>query len=345
MQTKANNSKTPPSANFQKLMRRLSQAGFDREFVRQALLPDWWDEDCDQDPLLITDVEIRVARFLGTSLGIVKDPITPLVFTTPLGTSLRRVRSVDGERLKPAIHLAVRIANAVVHNLRQPTPEPLLPPDNGSQWRKEINPEGNPVTLDQILDDLWVRGIPVVPLDIIPSPSFQAIACVVESRPVILLGYKYDEPGRLGFLLAHEAGHIAAGDCNPDHLVLDGEEGIVDDGDIEVRADQYARSVLVGNQAVPQLDGRDFKEIAKQAAEQERSSGIDAGFLVANWASKSRDYAKATMALKALYRNSGARQKVSRQFHSNIDLATATETDRNLLRCVYGESSLYEAVG
>ena len=166
-----------------------------------------------------------------------------------------------------------------------------------------------------------------------------------DNRPVILLGYKYDEPGRLAFLLAHEAGHIAAGDCSPEHLVLDGEEGIVDDGDIELKADQYARNVLVGNQTVPELNARDFKEIAKRAAEQERSTGIDAGVIVANWASNTRDYAKATMTLKALYRNSGARQKISQRFDRYIDLATATETDRNLLRCIYGESNLYEAVG
>ena len=213
MQTNDNQSKTPPNPSFQRLMRRLSQAGFDREFVRKALLPEWWDEDCDQDFHLMTDLEIRVARFLGMPLGLVQDTVTPLALPEFPGISLRRVRKVDGKRLKPAIHLAVRIAEVVVHNLRQPTPQPSLPPVEGNQWRKEMNPEGNAITLDHILDNLWIRGIPVVPLE--------AIACVVDN----------DEPGHMRRVISPRE-TVVPNTC---------EEGIVDDGDIE--ADQYARNV------------------------------------------------------------------------------------------------------
>ena len=341
----ASKGKTSQRPQFQTLMRRLSQAGFDKGFVRPALLPDWWDETCDQDPDLLPDFEIRVARFLGLPLTSVRDSDTALALPPYPGAKLRRVRDVDGDRLKPAIHLAIRIAEATVRSLRDPTSQPVMLPLDGLEWREKIEPSGSAITLDQMLGDLWQRGIPVVPLEIIPAPSFQAIACIVEGRPVILLGYKYDEPGRIAFLLAHEAGHIAAGDCDYDHLVLDGEEGIVDDADIEVKADQYAHDVLVGENQIPKLENREFKEIAKDSAEQERLTGIDAGIMIAAWASRTRDYAKATMALKALYRSSGGRQKISRCFNSRVDVASATESDRNLLRCVYGESNLYEAVG
>ena len=345
--TEKNTGKTKISQGprFQTLMRRLSQAGFENGFVRPALLPDWWDETCDQDPDLLPEFEISVARFLGLPLASVRDSATSLDPPPYLSAKLRRVRKVDVDRLAPAIHTAIRIAAATVRSLRNPIAKPSIPPADGLEWRKAIDPLGAAITLDDILGDLWLRGILVIPLELIPAPSFQAIACVVEDRPVILIGYKYDEPGRIAFLLAHEAGHLAAGDCDTDHLVLDGEEGIVDDAEIEKRADQYAHHMLVGANKIPELVGREFKEIAKGAAEQERSTGIDAGIIIAAWASRTRDYAKATMALKALYRSSGARQKISRIFNSRVDVASATETDRNLLRCVYGESNLYETVG
>ena len=55
------------------------------------------------------------------------------------------------------------------------------------------------------------------------------------------------------------------------------------------------------------------------------------------WASHTRDYATATMAVKALYRGSGARRQLRRQFDLHVDLDAASESDRALLQCVYGE--------
>ena len=209
-------------------------------------------------------------------------------------------------------------------------------------WREEIQRDSAAIKLDDMLGDLWLRGIPVIPVEILPAPSFQAIACIVEERPVILICHKHDEPGRVAFLIAHETGHIAEGDCAPEHPVVDEEEGIVDDTDIEIKAEQYARHVLVGSDSVPTLDDGEFRQLAKDAASQERETGADAGAIIAAWAATTHDYAKATMALKALYRSSGARQRIRYHFNSNVDLEAATESDRNLLRCVYGESELYE---
>jgi Zn-dependent peptidase ImmA (M78 family) len=196
-----------------------------------------------------------------------------------------------------------------------------------------------------MLGDLWQRGIPVIPLEILPAPSFQAIVCIVEGRPVILIGYKHDEPGRVAFLIAHEAGHIAGGDCTPHQPVVDEEEEILDDDDIERRADLYARRVLVGKDSIPIPDDGEFRQLAKDSAQLERETGADAGAIISAWAARTHEYGKATMALKALYRSSGARQLIRRHFNSNVDLEAATESDRNLLRCVFGESELHETLG
>ena len=234
-------------------MARLSRAGFKDEFVRPAILPDWWEETSDQDPDLLPDFEMRVARFLGLPLSSVRDSDTVLAPPSYSGAHLRRVRDVDYDRLAPAIHSAIQIAEATVRSLRETGSQPAVPPSDGLQWREKIERGGAAITLDDILGDLWQRGIPVVPLELLPAPSFQAIACIVEDRPVILLGYKHDEPGRVAFLLAHEAGHVAAGDCNPDHPVVDGEEGILDHADIEKRGEI---SAIAGANQVYEISGR-----------------------------------------------------------------------------------------
>jgi len=255
---------------------------------------------------------------------------------------------VNPDRLAPAIHTAIRVISAVVRNLRATVPSPAVLPTDGLRWREQIDSTHTTPTLKDIVGDLWRRGIPVVPLDVLPTPSFQGLACIVEDRPVILVGYKHDEPGRVAFLVAHEAGHVARGDCAPDQPVIDEEDEITDDADIERRADLYATQVLVGDSSVPQVDGvslEDFKQLAHRASDLEHTTGADASSVIFSWARRTGDYATATMAVKALYRSTGARRQLRQLFDLHVDLATAAETDRALLRCVHGELAFDEAAG
>lgn len=304
--------------------------------MRPAILPDWWDETCAQDPSLLLDIEIRVARFLGLPLAAVRNPESSLNPPKYPNAKLRRVRDIDRDRLAPAIHSAMQIAGAVVRSLRAPTPNPVVPPTNGLAWREQIVREQKTVTLDDILNDLWTRGIPVVPLDVMPAPSFQGAACVVEGRPVILLGHKHDVPGRVGLLVAHEAGHIAASDCVPNQPVFDEEVEILDDTEIERNADQYANHVIAGTDSFPLKDSGNFKQLANEASQLERTNGVDASFILFAWAARTGNYPKASMAVKALYRGTGARRQLREHFDRHVDFEAASESDRALLQCVLG---------
>ena len=311
-------------------------------------MPDWWDNTCLQEPRLLEDIEIRVARFLGLSLEKVRDPSATLPAPAYPGAQLRRVKDIDRDRLGPAIHAALRIAAAVVRSLRDPTTTVAVLPADGLAWRNQIQRPRLSVSLHDIAGDLWMRGIPVIPLDVLPTPSFQGIAGIVEGRPVILLGHKYDEPGRVAFVVSHEAGHIAASDCAPDQPVVDEEEDILDDTSIERRADQYANHVLIGDNNIPGVDGTNFKDLASRASEIERQTGADASAVIFAWARRvatPSSYQTATLAVKALYRGAGARRLLRQLFDRHVDLTAATETDRALLRCIYGEPERHEAVG
>jgi hypothetical protein len=238
------------------------------------------------------------------------------------------------------------VASAVTRNIRVATPavSGQSLPTNGLAWRASLTASHGTPSLSNIAGDLWSRGIAVIPLEALPSPSFQGLACVVAGRPVILLGHKNDEPGRIAFLLAHEAGHIAAGDCQPDAPVVDEEDEIADASPMEERADLYATQVIAGADSVPHLDIGDlpdFKELATRALAMEQSTGADASAVIFGWARQTLDYATATMAVKALYRASGARRQLRELFSQYVDVAGAPETDRDLLRCVEG-AALHE---
>ena len=324
-------------------MRRLARAGFDRRFVESAILPEWWDDACASELELLPEIELRAARFLGQPVSLLRSPAERLHAPEYGGARLRRVRQVDRDRLAPAIHSALQIAGAVVRSLRHGSPTTRELPADALEWRGQLTSSRGTVTLDDLLADLWQRGIPVVALEVLPAPSFQGLACVVEDHPVIVLGQKYDEPGRVAFFVAHEAGHIAAGDCGPDQPVVDEDDLIVDEAEIEHSADRYATRLLVGSDSVPELEGVGFKELARRAVEVEDRTGADASILLFSWAAKTGDYATATMAAKALYRSSGARRTLREHFERHVDLEAATETDRALLRCVHGGPDSNEA--
>lgn len=320
-------------------MGRLSSAGFSREFIRTAVLPEWWTAECDRDPNLLQDIELRTARFLGCSLEDVCDPARVLQPLEYAGARLRRARDAPPKRLVPAIHAALRIAAAVVRNLRNPdvVPDPL--PRNADDWRAQISPTGSVLTLKHLLACLWQRGIPVVPVDQTPSPSFQGMACIVERRPVILILHRHDAPARVAFTVAHEAGHIAAGDCDEYKPVVDEEEEILDDAPMERRADEYAARVLMGEHQGLQIARHQEEphDVAKKALALEQQSDVEASYLLLDWAHRTGDYETAMRGVRALYRHIGARHDLFQSFSAAVNVESASETDRGLLSCIGGQ--------
>lgn len=289
------------------------------------------------EPNLLPEIEIRVGRFLAVPMSVVTDPGSALEAPSYPGARLRCVSDVDKRRLGPAIHAAIGMAGAVVRNLGQLVPEPALPPPDGLAWRVEVRDFEGSVALDTILEDLWNRGIPVVPTHTLPVPGFQGLAAVVEGRPVVVLGHKHDEPGRAAFRVAHEVGHIARGDCASGSPVVDKDDEILSDDEMEQLADRYAIRLLTGGDAVPQLGDRtfgDFRDLAEQAAAVERETGTDAGAILFSWARATGDYRIAALATRALYLSTGATRSLRKYFRKFVDFRGASRSDQELMRAV-----------
>lgn len=298
-------------------------------------MPEWWDDSCAADASLLDDVEFRVARFLGLPLDQVRDPELPLFGTAVEGIRLRHSRDLDADRLLPAVHAGTEVAAAVARNEKVAAIPPNLPPPDPAAWRKDLIPSGGAIDLEVLLADLWRRGIAVVFAEKLPSPKYQGMACIVEGRPVVVLGRAHDEPPRVAFLVAHEVAHLVYGDCEPGQPMIDEEEA-VDVSEVEVRADEYAWRLLTGRPDLPEFDAPDFKRLADRATELEAESGIDAGFLVWSWANRTGAFPVGAMALKALYLHRGGLDLLRRYASENIDAASASETDRSLLACIAG---------
>lgn len=328
-------------------MSRLGTAGFPKDFVRQVLLPEWWDETCALDPRLVQDVQIRVARFLDAPLASIIDDREPLPAPTYAGARLRHPANMLENRLEPAVHAGMQIAAAIVRNLKEPAREVRLPPRDPAEWRRSLGSPAEPPDLHNAVQDLWRRGVAVGHVRTLPSPKFQGLACIIDGRPLILLGHDHDEPIQLALYLGHEVAHIVNGDCAEGQPVVDVDEAEMFGGTAEARpameklADSYAWSVFAGADPAPELGitkAATPQEVATRASAMEHLSRVDASALIWAWASANDSYPVARLALRALNRGFGARKGLRRPFLQNVEM-DASETDLALLRCcVPGEA-------
>lgn len=318
------------------LATRLAHAGFSAQFLRDVLLPDWWDASCAEDPRLLTDLELRVARFLDLPVRTVQTPGIPLAAPHYPGARLRHLPRVHQSRLRPAVHAGLQVAAAAVRAMGT-APEVRMPPADALAYRAELLRAHALVDLACLVRDLWSRGIPSLHVELLPNPRFQGMACIIEHRPVVLLGHGHDTPARLAFHLVHELGHVVSGDCQVEAPVVDLSEDVGDTSDMEVTADGYALAVLGGSGVPPAGLARGAREAATSAYELERQTRVDAGHVLLRWAEETGDFATAQQALRALWRSHGGRLALREGADDNLDLDGAPDTDRALLRCLYDD--------
>ena len=178
--------------------------------------------------------------------------------------------------------------------------------------------------------------MPVLPIEFLPSPTYQGLSCIVEGRPVIAIGHMIDRPGRLELLLAHEVAHVVRGDCSPGAPVVDEDQSVADVSVMEQEAERYSWVFATGGKELPDAIRGTPREVATRAEQVGLELGLDPGVLVWSWASRLKDYKLAELAFKALFQ-AGGLQILRGLFDQYVDLEAAAETDRALLRCVFGD--------
>ena len=95
---------------LQSLYARLEQAGLDRKFIRETLLPDWWDDAIAEHPTGYAEARLRIARALGLSLRQLdsEDPLGEMLGETRLRCKNRR--GTEPYSIRWTIALAKRAA-------------------------------------------------------------------------------------------------------------------------------------------------------------------------------------------------------------------------------------------
>ena len=305
------------------LYKRLTRIGFDRPFVQNFFLPDWWNDELAEVPANRALAEMAIARQLGLRLDSLRNPDQDLVLPSVVNFRLKRNKGTTPEEVLPALHVAQRAAKLVAGlPLRVGGYEGPL---TAAEARDAILGRDGRVDLRTLTRFCWDRGIIVLHLATLPGlgKKLDGLAMFCEERPVIVLASARKGIPWLAFHLAHELGHLLLGHVKPgDPPLVDRDLGEADDDQQEREADEFACQVLTGHS-----DGVQFRiepdmkpdEFAERAVSLGMKEATDPGTVVLCCARSSGAWAIARVVLKNLGLNEGAHQVIATELHSRLE--------------------------
>jgi uncharacterized protein DUF955 len=277
-----------PTVNpMPRLYKRLSQAGLTRPYVRDTVLPSWWDDEIASNPAGYAHGLLLLSRHLGLDLASLQDDAAPVRLREFGVCKYKKGENVSEDMLAMCRMMATRTAQLAAEAVVL-APQPI--PANPTDIRQTILDAGACwVGLTELLDYCWSIGVPVLHLDHFPRNARKpdGFAARVKGRPVVILCVRKKQAAWQLFILAHELGHIACGHIVEDGAILDDrvEEESTDAEERE--ANSFAINLLTGSPTRRyRATGRwpNAQELAEEARNRGRQEKIDPGHIVLNYA-------------------------------------------------------------
>lgn len=274
-----------PTPNPMKaLYSKLATFGLPRAWVRQNLLPSWWDDEAALTDAGFSEALLHIARNSGLSITSLDAAAVPAE-AAPASVRFKRRSDTEIGDLELARALSTQLARTVAAatvGLGQNPPAALELRDHLLETRSFID-------LETLLAYCWSIGIPVLRATNFPAGTRKpdALAVDVGGRRVIVVTNGRTSAPWLLFLIAHELGHIACGHLERDTALVDADVDR-DDVDAEEReANAWAVTLLSGS---PDVAFRatstwpNASQLAKEAQELGVRLQTDPGFIVLNYA-------------------------------------------------------------
>jgi IrrE N-terminal-like domain len=303
---------------------RLETIGFPKKFIQQKILPDWWTDEVDETPGVLTEGALYISRRLNLDMQSLLDRELHPEFKTPYQPKFKLKVGTDTDRLTIPYVISARIAEMVAYACNNPY-QPL----DGvsvSEIRQDILARQNSVNLQGFLEYCWERGIPVIHFDDFPPKfhkfhKFHGMVGYFYDRPVILLSLKAKSPSRLLFIAAHELGHILKGHLNQEKLLVDEKISLESTDKEEVEANEVAGELLLGAADRNYYSSQDYtcKQLAQYAQNISAGDRVDAGVVARNYGWYKKHYGSVEGAMKILEPDANAPQEINRYLEQNLD--------------------------
>ena len=314
---------------------QLKPMGYSLKFLKDFVLPDWWD-----DEVAATSAGLQQARMiLSRSLGLDFLELTQGRVRAGSGAvAYRCTQRTDTENLPTVAAFALQVASHVTYAHKQKGDEAADPnripqATKIRDWLLKQNTQF--LTFSDMVEICWAYGIPVIQIHHSPfKKKPDGIALQTEHGPAIVLFKTNSQAPWLLFPLAHEFGHIARKHLAANAIILDmglnanptKAREVTDEQEEE--ADSYAFQMLTGVSSpdfspiwakVPRRpSGTDLAPVCSREGKVYR---IDPGFLALCYGYEHQNWAAANAALKIIGRNRENPQSfIYEQLLENVDL-------------------------
>lgn len=317
------------------LYARLAALGFDREFVRSVVLPEWWEDSLAEVPANRALAEDAIARHLGMSVAALSRSSVPLSLPSLAHVKFKRYKNKVNETVAPAILVAQRAAKIIVESM---SALPAFDLGRATNVRATILRKHRYVNLPSLVEFCWDHGIVVLHLAKIPRKSklFDGLAMFCGDRPVLVLGSRRDSPSWLSFHLAHELCHVLR------HHVTPGSPPLADSDLMSTSTDQQenetdraACEILTGmpNPKVPDLK-LTAPKLAIEALQSGPDRGIDPGVYALVYGRSNDRWGVAQNALKYLSLDSGAHNTINSVLFKRLNPEELSESSERFLAVI-----------
>ncbi len=321
----------PYAKAMKDLYDRLRHVGFDANFVRYRILPDWWEDDLARTDSNRALAEATISRMLGFPIERLSNPGSALKLPQVSNVRLKRNKGTEAKDVFPAILLAEQTAKSLLTALTSIAPFPGTM--TAEQVRETILAKRRFVDLDGLLQFAWQNGVVVLHLAELPKATkkFSGMAMFCGETPVIVLACGRDSPPWVAFHLAHELGHILLGHVTVGSSSLaDGDIDQLDQDVDEKAADEFACEILTGfaSPDASAVYGLTAPKLVDKARSIAAKCDIDPGTVALVYGRKADRIPVAQSALKMMGLDHGAHAKIGAALTEHLqrdDLPESTE--------------------
>ena len=312
------------------LYSRLASVGFPRKYLREIVLPGWWDDEIAHNPAGYTEGLMLLSRNLGLDLASMQNEAVPVGLRNLGPCKFKKSAATSDEELVLARIVATRVAELMFPAVPIPKKSLLT---SASEIRQLILRTGAPwVSLASLVDYCWSVGLPVIHVSAFPpkTKKMDGLAYVRSGRYAIVLCKNSHHSAWLLFIVAHELGHIVLGHVGSNGVLVDEQVDRNSTDEEEKAANAFALELLTGNPECqvlpvgPRVSAQVLARAAYQAGVREQ---VDPGHLVLNCAYQMGNdfFAAANAALKLLEPQADAVGLVRSSMLAHLDKTMLSE--------------------